>query len=303
MLQFPFPKCRWRLDLTTVRALALTGSIVVVSTLTTHASTEMSTPVFSFNNPFHPQQCGKAIQFARLRLRQAPTAIDAQMLLAEGLLCSGLADDPTALDGAIRILKRIVRRAPTNFFAQLGLADALRKRFPLSDDALLSLARAQELSRQSDLGEGRQELMNYIRENRAAIDAYRSQHLPSLLRARMPSPIAWSDEDLGRIPSLMAQRGPQGQMAAVRALKAYSTRHPNDVRTHFYRTEVLRGRAADLVSTRHYKALYQALCSNPEVDSKTPECSVIRLRLSQLAAACNGLGVSTDGLASETLFN
>ena len=135
---------------------------------------------FSYHSPFHPEECEHALHFAP----QHADSRRARLILSEGLLCRGLQDDPAALDAAIAHLRTIAAEEPANFFVQLDLADALRKRFPLSDAAETQLRSVRALLDRSDVGAARAELTTYIDENLAAVIEYRARLLPLLEHSR-----------------------------------------------------------------------------------------------------------------------
>jgi hypothetical protein len=85
------------------------------------------------------------------------------------MLCQGFEGDAWALDAAIRLLGEVLSKEPSSFWAQLALADALRKRFPASPEAALALDRALQLLARSDVGDAREDLRVYITTNATAI--------------------------------------------------------------------------------------------------------------------------------------
>jgi hypothetical protein len=103
----------------------------------------------SFRSPFHPDECVPAILEAERQLGMSPGALRWERILAQGFLCLGLKDDPAALDRAAAIFRAVLAKAPKDIQAQLGLADALRKRAPLSPEALAELNRAKQFCRSS----------------------------------------------------------------------------------------------------------------------------------------------------------
>jgi hypothetical protein len=158
------------------RGSAATASLVAAFA-SVFAATAMAQPAFSYRNPFHPEQCERAITYAGRRVAVATGGARsrARLILAEGLLCRGLEGDGAALDQAIERFSEIVAREPENFFAQLGLADGLRRRSPHGDATLAAQRRVRQLLAQSDVGAAREELAAYVEENLAAIEQARAR--------------------------------------------------------------------------------------------------------------------------------
>jgi hypothetical protein len=157
------------------------------------------------------------------------------MLLAEGFLCRGLRDDPAALDAAIGLFEDVVRDQPSNFFARLELADALRKRFPASREAEAALRRALAELKNADLGAATTGLKQYMEENLAAIVDQRVRLLASLERlTRDFSAGRLKPPDMATFAQLLALTGPAALAQARRYLARHLARHPDA-------TPVLRG--------------------------------------------------------------
>lgn len=121
-----------------------------------------------FRYPFHPDECVAAILEARRQLGMNPGSLRWQRVLAQGFLCMGLKDDPVALDRAAAIFRAVLATAPEDIQAQVGLADALRKRAPLSPEALAELDRARQLIEDS-AGPVPPQLGRYVGENLVAL--------------------------------------------------------------------------------------------------------------------------------------
>ncbi len=234
-------------------------------------------PAYSFRNPFDPEQCDRAIRFAERRLEQEPTDPWARQLRAEGLLCRGLDDDPWALDEAIALLREIVADKPDNFFAQLALADALRKRFPASGEAQAALRRARELLAAVDDGPARAELAEYLTENAAAITAHRSRVL-ALVREREGAFAAASPQDVAALVRALPQTGPAGIERAEQHLEVYLMEHDDAALRTLYRAELMRGRAPPARCRMLYADAVSALCAAPPSD----DCALAQRRLAQL---------------------
>lgn len=141
-------------------------------------------PAFSYRSPFHPEQCDLAIARGRRAIERDASDARGRLLLGEGLLCRGLQDDPWALECAIAELHLVVAQRPDDLFAQLALADAVRKRYPLSAEAAGELERARALLERNDFGAARDDLATYISENLAAVRQARARVLPVVDRSR-----------------------------------------------------------------------------------------------------------------------
>jgi tetratricopeptide (TPR) repeat protein len=258
-------------------------------------STVAAQPAYSFRNPFNPQQCERAIRAGKQALAQQEWSAGARMLLAEGLLCRGLEDDPRALDAAAEMLRRIVAEEASNFFAQLELADALRKRFPLSDEAQAALRRARAGLDASDLGAARQALTDYIDENLAAMAQQRAVILPPLRsRAEALESGTLSASDLADSVILLSESGPDGIDQAERGLDVYLALHPGDALGTLYRAEILRLEGQGTRSLPLYAEAEKRLCVPGAAPSS--QCSLARWRLKQQSNDHANLG--PDALAS-----
>jgi hypothetical protein len=236
---------------------------------------------FSFRNPFNPQQCERAIGAGKQALAQDEPSSGARMLLAEGLLCRGLEDDPWALDAAISLFRRTVAQEPSNFFAQLELADALRKRFPLSDEAWTALQRVEGMLPNADVGAARGELAEYVDENLAAMANSRARTLPLLPveRAALATGII-SPSDMAAFLSQLALTGPDGVREAEDSLEKYVARHGDDETAALQRAEILRGTVDPSASRALYAAAAARLCS--PVTPEHRECAQAKWRLEQV---------------------
>jgi len=260
----------------TARALLIAAAVPLCGV----TSTVAVEPACSFRSPFSLQQCERAIRTGKQALAQDESSAGARMLLAEGLLCRGLEDDPGALDAAAEMLRRIVAEEPSNFFAQLELADALRKRFPLSDEAHAALRRARTGLDAADLGAAREDLTDYIQENLAAMAQQRAAILP-LLRSRAEALACGtlSATDLADSVILLSETGPDGIDQAQRGLDVYLARHPGDALGTLYRAEILRLEGQGTRSLPLYAEAEKHLCVPGAAPSS--ECSLARWRLKQ----------------------
>jgi tetratricopeptide (TPR) repeat protein len=237
-------------------------------------------PAYSFRSPFDPQQCERAIRAGKRALEQDEASSRAQALLADGLLCRGLEDDPGALDAAAEMFRRIVAEEPSNFFAGLELADALRKRFPLSDEAESALRRAQRILPNADVGAAREDLTDYIEENLAAMAQQKASILPILRgRAEALASGSLSATELADSVILLSETGPGGIDRAQRGLDVYLARHPGDALGTLYRAEILRLAGQGAGSLPLYTEAEKHLCVPGTVPSS--ECSLARWRLTQ----------------------
>ncbi len=197
------------------RAAEIVTVLALVSLTRTASATEAA---FSYRNPFHPEQCERAIRFAEQQLVQNPSSAKARMVLAEGLLCRGLDDDPDSLDESIALLREIVREDPSDFFAQLDLSDALRRRFPLSAAAERTATRARILLDHADLGAAADDLRQYIEENVAAVVAGRADAQPLLQRSAATGVAdTLSPSAMRQFLGVLALTGPDGLAGAATA--------------------------------------------------------------------------------------
>ncbi len=147
---------------------SLAGTVVVALLLS--ALPAAADPAYRYRSPFHPDQCDKAIASATDDLESDPDNRRARLILAEGHLCRGLTGAPAALDTAIDLLQQITSVEPSNFFAQLDLADAIRRRSPFAVAAAPALQRARTLLAFTEVGAARRDLERYIDDNLAAVE-------------------------------------------------------------------------------------------------------------------------------------
>jgi hypothetical protein len=258
------------------RAAEIVTVLVLVSLTRAAVASE---PAFSFRNPFHPEQCDRAVRFAQKRLAENASNRRARFILAEGRLCQGLKDNPWELDKAIDMLRQIVADEPRNFFAQLELADALRKRYPASAEAHTVLLRARDLLNAVELGRARADLAEYVAENAAAIAGQRSRIL-SLVREYE------ADFTAGRLqPPHMAalllaleQTGGSGVERAERYLEVYLMQHDDIALRTLYSAELMRGRSPPARCRDLYADAVSALCAA----QPSSDCSLAQWRLTQL---------------------
>lgn len=240
----------------------------------------------SYANPFHPEQCDLAVAAAERALSDNQADARARQILAEGLLCRGLTqDDPWALEAAMRGFEERLSADASDFFAQLYLAEALRRRFPLSDDVPVAFERAIAVVAHADVGSAREELSIHLRGALGAVRLHREQFLPTLQRLqdqRGHGELSWGQ--LGAFVTLLAHTGPSGLRRALSELDAQLARHQNPAFDAFYRAELLRGTQARAEVAALYRAAAEGLCG-PRGSSQGTECQRARWRIDQLEAA------------------
>ncbi|MFI5364029.1 MAG: hypothetical protein ACHQ4J_00245 [Candidatus Binatia bacterium] len=203
------------------------------------------------------------------------------MILAEGWLCKGLDDNPAALDLAIDLLRQRVAEEPSNFFARLELADAIRKRYPLSGEAQSALRQAGGTLASADVGAAREELAQYVHENSAAIEQQRLHTLP-LVESRLAELKAGtlSPADMAGLVILLADTGPDGVGYAQRSLETYLAVRPDDMLATLYQAEILRARGKVQRCPPLYSKAVALLCHDDTPPSSA--CALARWRLEQL---------------------
>ncbi len=242
-----------------------------------------------FRSPFHPEQCERAISAGKHQLARNPGCSRARLQVAEGFLCKGLEDDPDALDAAISMFRQIVADEPLNFFAELELADALRKRFPLSQEAQSELLRTRRALGAADVGAARQELAGYVDENFAATADLRLRMVP-LIEERAAALAAGTilPADMAVFVILQAETGIDGLAQAGRDLETYLALHDDETLATLYRAEILRMRGMKDRCRPLYVEAAERLCHDGAPPSS--ECSLARWRLEQLQRQeANGL--------------
>jgi len=148
------------------------------------------------------------------------------MIQAEAFLCAGLDGDANALDSAIVALAAIVAQQPDGVFAQLALADALRKRYPLSQAAITALERVAAALTTADVGGARADLAGYVAENLAAVERARERTLPTLA---LQLDQAWRGEltpaTLADLAGVLALVGPQESKCAQTLARTDGAEH------------------------------------------------------------------------------
>jgi hypothetical protein len=238
----------------------------------------------SYGSPFHPEQCELAVAAAERVLSSKPQEARAREILAEGLLCRGLEhDDPWALQAAIRGLEERLSDGPEDFFAQLYLAEALRRRFPLSDRVPAELDEAAALLAETDVGEAREELTTHVREALAAVASHRAQFLPLLERREAELERGTlSPSGAGDLLTLLAHTGPSGVERALAMLDGELMQQLDEALLTFYRAELLRGRDSPPAVAALYRSARSVLCAGGAPPAPQNECQRAGWRLRQL---------------------
>jgi tetratricopeptide (TPR) repeat protein len=276
------------------------------------ASSTSAADAFRFRSPFDPSQCQRAITAGSgWLLRESPSR--ARLVLAEGYLCRALQDDPWALRAAIRLFRDAMRDDPLDFFALLQYADALRRLYPISDEARAVLRRAQQmLADDADVGASRTELEAYVDEALRAMHSQRAAILPGLERRRrdlqaavaeaqaaslglagsrlchvaspsspdVPDGGALDVSDLDAFLSQVVLRGPAGRREALDVLDAIGAALlTNPAELILRRVEILRGEENPHMVAELYRSVEAFTC----FDDPLPEsCRRARWRLQQL---------------------
>lgn len=240
---------------------------------------------FGFPNPFHPEQCAIALARADRLRRTHPSDARAALIRAEGLLCAGVQDDPEALDRAIVDLEDAARREPGNFFAHLYLAEAVRKRYSFSDEALQAFVNAGAALTRAAVGAARPELQAYIdqsiegvRQGRQQFSRRSREHEAALAAGQA------SSFQIGSWLTLLAQTGPAGLRRAVATLEAHVAAHSDETLNTLYRAELARGRLPSGTLHALYRAAEATLCTTGSDVPRQQACALARRRLRQLGA-------------------
>lgn len=231
-------------------------------------------PAFSYRTPFHPEQCDLAIARGRRELERDAGDHRARVLLGEGWLCRGLQDDPWALEDAIAALRLATVDGPNEVFAQLSLADAVRKRYPLSVEAVSELQRAQRLLEQTDVGAARVDLATYISENLAAVLSARARVLPAIDSGRAALTAGrLATSELVTLAQQLVLTGSDGAREAEQIIAS-------DAVPALQRAEILRGRVRIATARVLYAEAAAALCGTSPMGS---DCPLAQQRLDQLS--------------------
>jgi hypothetical protein len=141
-------------------------------------------------------------------------------------LCRGLRGDDWALEDSIDRFARIVAEHPSDLFAGLGLADALRERFPHSFEAEAALQGVRDLLDEVDVGAARARLLEYIDTNLSAVRASRSR-APGLL-AKMAALLEGNGVETDQIGEFLLHLSRGGKASAGRAIELLDRLLPYD---------------------------------------------------------------------------
>jgi hypothetical protein len=235
-----------------------------------------------YRTPFLPEQCGLALAKAQRLLRTGPNDLRARMINAEALLCSGLQDDPEALDRAIDAFQWVLARDPTNFFARLYLAEAIRGRFPISDMAVAAFAEAQRALNVANVGAGRAQIEAHIANSIREVTEQQRQSAATVRDGEIVLASGnGSPHQVGEWLMLIARTGPQGVEHAAAVLDKCAAEHPDPILS-FYRAEMLRDRTDKSTLTALYRAAAERLCREGGGVADRQACTLARWRLQQL---------------------
>ena len=286
------PRCDHRPRIGFLLEIGAAAVVLISTDPLLHAAEPLSAASYSYATPFHPTQCRAAIGAGCKALERNPSDRRARLILAEGFLCAGLQDDAWALDAAISRLERIIADEPANFFARLDLADAVRMRYPLSDAAHDTLAMADDLLDDADIGAAGPDLRRYVRQNIRGLEAARSVASGSLTAAGEPSPIGAQPLSLAALArsTQLALTGPSAATQVQSVLDAHLRRTPNDPLAFLLSAELQLGRAPRETVRDLYQKAKAMLC----IDVRYPtQCDLATRRIKQLAlppAECTAAG-------------
>lgn len=241
----------------------------------------------SFQNPFHADQCDRAIAYAMSRLGGSQDA-RAEEILAEGLLCRGLAGDDWALLEAIERFEVIVRRRPAAIHAWVSLAEARRRHASASLEALeATIAARHRLDTHTGDGASRA-LIRHLRENEMAMREQREALLGFL--ERMEPEAARGDlspGDIQRVASAAGLLGGAGREAARRVLARHRATaradSPMPAMIEVLETELDRGREpVGEITTRYERAARELCAGRWEAGLEVQICETVQARASVL---------------------
>ena len=244
-------------------------------------------PAYSFRNPFHPEQCERALRFAEGELALRPGDQRAQHVLAEALLCCALRDDVWSLDATFTLLKGIAAERPDDFFVQLQLFDALRKRFPLANETQEALLRVRRLLADSGLGSARPALAHYVAENGAALARHKAWAAPRLAALEAAAQAGQcAPQDVFDHASLLALAGLRGLKRAEQVIDSCTQTHGENGLAALARAEVGAGRVSRARAAQLYAEVERRLCAADATAEERGQCPLARYRLARLEAAC-----------------
>lgn len=278
---------------TVLLRIAACPAIFLSGGASAHADERAPPPSYSYASPFHPSQCHAAIDAGCKALSRDPSSRRSLMIVAEGLLCAGLQEDLWALDAAIALLDRIVAEEPSNLFARLDLADALRLRYPLSDAAYDALAMVDARLDQADVGAARDGLRQYVRQNLGGLDAARSivsySSGASHESASMgPQPLSLAALAIG---TALALTGPSRVAELQSALDAHLRQVPGDPLASFLKAELSLGRVPRETARDLYQQAKMRLCINARYKT---QCDLAKRRIGQIASPAAECPVPTE---------
>lgn len=266
-----------------MRVLARSIRLTLSALMLLGSASSPSRGIIGYPNPFTPEQCELAIRHAERLRNQTPDDSVFQRMRAEGLLCLGLADDPEALDLAIDGFSQVIRREPLSFFPWLYYAEAVRQRYPLSDEAVNAFVSARQVLVQADVGSVRTDLFTYIDESIEQIRRAKDHFSGLILTGEtVTADTASGPSQIGDRLMLIARTGPAGLRHALAMLDSYVATHPNTILSTFYRAELSRGIAGSQAIAALYSAASSFLCGNEcELDCATL-CTISGTRLRYL---------------------
>lgn len=237
-------------------------------------------------NPFHSDQCERAIRYATARLG-GEQQLRAEEILAEGLLCRGLAGDDWALVEAIGRLTDIVRRRATAVYPAVYLAEAWRRHAPASERALEAARTAIALLQSGEDSMRNPTLVRHLENNAAAMRRQRAAVIEFLERmepdteARRLSP-----QDLQRVVAALTSIGSAGRERARMVLENHRVGTASESRMETTIDMLAAGldRGAvpvDVVAERFGRAARE-LCENGRFEMEVQICVTAEAQAAEL---------------------
>lgn len=241
----------------------------------------------SYLNPFHSGQCDRAIRYAMARLDGFQPR-RAEEILAEGLLCRGLAGDDWALREAIERLNAVVGRAPYAIYPNVYLAEAKRRYASASEEALEATRQAR--ARIEALGASTTHHRSLVRHLRANEVAMRKQRrdLILFLEASESDAVAGrlSSGTLQRVVSGLALLGSEGRDRARWILERH--REKAHLEPGLPRMVALLaagldcGEASLLETVDRFTRAARMLCGDRTLELEAQVCATARARSAEL---------------------
>lgn len=244
----------------------------------------VESPPYVYLSPFHPELCDVAVNTAT-----EGGNCDMRML-AEGLYCRGLDDDPLSLHLAALLFARLRRVEPGEFFLTLEYAETMHKLYPHSDAAREALLEAHHALREADVGAARERLEQHLRQNLMAL----RDEFPAQWALPLVSLNAVEDESsraASTIAFAVAQRGPSAAADVASALKRRLTATPDDPIIILRLAEFAEG----WTGAGFQDGLAQAVSQLCPLE---PECDTARRRLTQYLSIKAALSCVESTLAS-----